>query len=134
MKETTGSCRFCGQNKIVFVLENLSDGEELIEASEEATLQCRCAGAKAYQDKKEREARIASAKESARGTTWELFSEEYPEVKEILDGSMDALVRGTIRKVSVAVNGKTSASISFDKETFKVQRVDKSTATRETEI
>lgn len=134
MKEITGACKFCGQNKIVYVPENLSAGEVMIEATEEASLQCFCAGAKAYQDKKEREARIAAAKESARGTTWELFNEEYPEVKEILDGSMDALVTGAIRKVSVAVNGKTSASISFDKETFKVQRVDKNTATRETEI
>lgn len=77
---------------------------------------------------------IEMAKTSAQGTTYELFHEEFPEIETVLNAVMDDLVNKKYRKVTIATGGKTKASITFSKDTIKVEREDKNTYTRETEI
>ena len=130
MTQKTGKCRFCGQNKLIEVPDSISQEE----VDEEVTLVCKCYDAKLYKEKKEKEEQIEMAKTSAKGTTFELFHEEHPVVEEILNSVMDAIVSKQIKKLTIATGGKTKASITYSKGTIKVEREDKSTYTRETEI
>ncbi len=130
MKEETGICRFCGQHRIVDVPDNFTE----YEVNEEATLNCNCNDSKAYRERKEKEEQIEMAKTSAKGTTFELFHEEFPEIEDILNYSMDALTQKKFKKLTITAGGKTKASITFSKDTIKVEREDKSTYTRETEV
>lgn len=130
MKEETGICRFCGQTKLVEVPDSFT--QEQID--EEATLMCKCFEAKQYKEKKEKEEQIEMAKTSAKGTTFELFHEEFPEIEEILNSVMDPLTKKKFKKLTIQTGGKTKATISFSKDTIKVEREDKSTYTRKTEV
>lgn len=130
MKEETGICRFCGQHRIVDVPDSFTE----YEVNEEATLNCNCNDSKAYKERKEKEEQIEMAKTSAKGTTFELFHEEFPEIEEILNYSMDALTQKKFKKLTITTGGRTKASITFSKDTIKVEREDKSTYTRETEV
>ena len=130
MKEATGICKFCGQHRIVDVPDNFIE----CEVNEEATLNCNCNDSKAYKERKEKEEQIKMAKTSAKGTTFELFHEEFPEIEDILNYSMDALTQKKFKKLTITTGGKTKASITFSKDTIKVEREDKSTYTRETEV
>ena len=47
---------------------------------------------------------------------------------------MDALTQKKFKKLTITTSGKTKASITFSKDTIKVEREDKSTYTRETEV
>lgn len=130
MTQKTGICRFCGQTKLVEVPDDFTQEE----VDEEIALTCRCPESKAYQEKKQKEEQIEMAKTSAKGTTFELFHEEFPEIEEILNSVMDALVAKKFKKLTITTGGKTKASITFAKDTIKVEREDKSTYTRETEV
>lgn len=130
MKEATGICKFCGQHRIVDVPDNFTE----CEVNEEATLYCNCNDSKAYRERKEKEEQIEMAKTSAKGTTFELFHEEFPKIEDILNYSMDALTQKKFKKLTITTGGKTKASITFSKDTIKVEREDKSTYTRETEV
>ncbi len=130
MTQKTGTCRFCGQTKIIEVPDSMPQNE----VDEEATLECKCPDAKVYKEKKEKEEQIEMAKTSAKGTTFELFHEEFPEIEDVLNYAMDALTAKKFKKLSITTGGKTKATISFAKDTIKVEREDKSTYTRETEV
>lgn len=130
MKETLGACRFCGQRTMVAV----PDDADLEIISEEATMNCKCKESQMYQDKLEKEAQIEAAKVSARGTTFELFHEEFPEIEGILNAAINPLVEKKFKKVTISTGGRTKATISFSKDAIKVEREDKSVATRETDV
>lgn len=130
MKEITGTCKFCGQRSLIVVPDNAS--EELI--LEETALNCTCKESQAYRDAKEKEEQIEMAKTSARGTTFELFHEEYPEIEELLNMAIDPLVKKVFKKMTINTDGRVKATISFSKDTIKVEREDKSVATRETDV
>lgn len=130
MKELTGVCKFCNQSAIVVVPDDASG--ELIQ--EEATKNCKCREAKKYQEEIQHKEAIESAKMSAKGTTFELFHEEFPEIEKIFNRSMDDLVNKKFKKITISTGGKTKATMSFAKDTIKVEREDKSTYTRETEV
>lgn len=130
MQQVTGVCRFCGQSKMIEVPERFTEEE----VTEEVSRNCHCVDAKYYREKMEEEERIEASKLSAKGTTFELFHEEYPEVEELLNSSLDALVDKKIKKITVTTYGKSKATISFSKDTIKVLREDKSTYSRETEV
>lgn len=130
MTKKTGVCKFCGQSRIVEVFDSMTNEE----VDEEATIGCRCRESKEYKAKKEKEEQIEMAKTSAKGTTFELFHDEFPQIEELLNIALDPLVEKKIKKMTITTHGKTKASISFSKGTIKVEREDKSTYSRETEI
>lgn len=130
MTSKTGICRFCGQSRLMEV----PDGMPVKEVNEEVALSCSCIEGKAYREEKAYKEMIEMAKTSAQGTTYELFHEEFPEIETVLNAVMDDLVNKKYRKVTIATGGKTKASITFSKDTIKVEREDKNTYTRETEI
>lgn len=130
MKNKSGACRFCGQNKLMEVPESMTQEE----VDEEVTLECKCYEAKAYQEKKEKEERLEMQKTSAKGTTFELFHTDFPEVEEILNGCIPLLVTKKAKKITINTGTKVTASIGIQKGTIKVERTEKSTYTRETEL
>ena len=130
MTEFTGVCRYCGQHKLV----EIPDAATEEEINEEATVMCRCLPAQAYRDELAHKERVEAAICSAEGTTYELFNDEYPDIEQLLNSAMRPLAAGTIKKVTINTNGKTKASISFAADTFKVEREDKKSIKRQTEI
>lgn len=130
MKEITGNCKFCGQSVLVVVPDNAT--EEVL--TEEATMNCTCKESHSYRDAKEKEEQIEMAKTSARGTTFELFHEEFPEIEELLNMAINPLVEKKFKKLTINTGGRTKATISFAKDAIKVEREDKSIATRETDV
>lgn len=119
--EKTGVCRFCGQNKIVEVPDNFTEEE----INEEASKECYCIDAKHYKESLELKAMVEQQKMSARGTTLELFHEEYPEIEELLNNAIDPLAAHKFKKVSIQTDDGVSASIKW-KDGIEVERVDKS--------
>lgn len=130
MMEITGTCKFCGQRSLIVVPDNAD--EELM--MEEAALNCTCKESQAYRAEKEKEEQIEMAKTSARGTTFELFHEEFPEIEELLNMAINPLVEKKFKKLTINTGGRTKATISFAKDAIKVEREDKSIATRETDV
>ena len=120
MVEKTGVCRFCGQNKLVEVPDYLTEEE----INEEASRECYCQGAKDYRKAKELEAMIEQQKMSARGTTLQLFHEDYPDIEKLLNSAIDPLAAHKFKKVSVTTDDGMSASIKW-KDGIEVERVDK---------
>lgn len=130
MENKTGACRFCGQTKIIEVPADYTQKE----VDEEVTLECKCDEAKEYQARKEEEEQIEMSKTSAMGTTFELFHNDYPEVETILNSCIDHLVTKRMKKVTIGTGTKVTGTISISKGTIKVERIEKSTYTRETEL
>ena len=112
METKKGACRFCGQNKMIEV----PNGYTQEEIDEEVTCECKCDEAKAYQEKKEREERLEAQKLSAKGTTFELFHNDFPEVEEILNNAIadevllmkkgKLVLQGTVPELIHKANGK----------------------------
>lgn len=130
MQETIGTCRFCGQRVVIVVPDEAT--EEMM--MEEATRNCKCPDAKYYREELEAKEQIEMAKESAKGTIFELFHEDYPEIEELFNNSMNDLVSKKYKKITVNTGGKTKATMSFAKDTIKVEREEKSSYVRETEL
>lgn len=129
MKEIIGTCKFCGQSVMVVVPDEATPKEIM----EEAALNCKCPDAKVYREKLEKEAQIEAAKESAKGTIFELFHEEHPDIESILNDCVDLVVKHEY-SITIATKGKTKAKMKYAKETIKVEREDKHTYIRETEV
>ena len=130
MENKSGVCRFCGQHKIIEV-PGYSTQEEI---DEEVTLECRCEAAKEYQKKKQKEELMEMVKISAQGTIYELFNEDKPEIEQLLNNCIPLLVTKKAKKVTVNTGSKVTGTISIQKGTIKVERIEKSTYTRETEM
>lgn len=130
MKDVTGKCRFCGQERMARVPDVFT--EEQID--EVCTRECHCTEAKAYQARLEAEARIEQFELEAQGTIYELFHEEYPNVEEILTALIHPLNEGHFKKLSVKIDDTTSVSMTSTSNGIKVVREDKKKRTRETVI
>ena len=130
METKKGACRFCGQNKMIEV----PNGYTQEEIDEEVTCECKCDEAKAYQEKKEREERLEAQKLSAKGTTFELFHNDFPEVEEILNNAIPLLVTKKVKKMTINTGTKVTATIGISKGTIKVERTETSKYSRETEL
>lgn len=130
MEAKKGACRYCGQNKIIEV----PSGYTQEEVDEEVTMECKCDEAKAYQEKKEREERLEAQKLSAKGTTFELFHNDFPEVGEVLNNVISLLVAKKVKKMTINTGTKVTATIGISKGTIKVERTEKSKYSRETEL
>lgn len=129
MQETIGTCRFCGQRVVIVVPDEAT--EEMM--MEEATRNCKCPDAKYYREELEAKEQIELAKESAKGTIFELFHDEHPDIEEILNNCVNLVVKNGYT-ITIATKGKTKAKMKFAKETIKVEREDKHTYVRETEL
>ena len=130
METKKGACRFCGQNKMIEV----PNGYTQEEIDEEVTCECKCDEAKAYQEKKEREERLEAQKLSAKGTTFELFHNDFPEVEEILNNAIPLLVTKKVKKMTINTGTKVTATIGISKGTIKVERTETSKYSREREL
>lgn len=129
MKEIMGTCKFCGQGVMVAVPDEATDEE----IQEEAVMYCKCLEAHAYREQKEKEEQVEMAKESAKGTIFELFHEEHPGIETIMNEALDLIVKNGYQ-ITITTRGKTKAKIKYSKETIKVEREDKHTYVRETEV
>lgn len=130
METKKGACRFCGRNKMIEVPSGYTQDE----IDEEVTLECKCDEAKAYQEKKEREERLEAQKLSAKGTTFELFHNDFPEVEQILNNAIPLLVTKKLKKMTINTGTKVTATIGISKGTIKVERTETSKYSRETEL
>lgn len=130
MTEFTGICPYCGQHRIV----ELPDDADSKMIEDEVIELCNCKEAQAVRDQRIKEAQIESAKQSARGTTFELFHEEFPDIEIILNGAINALVDKKFKQISITTHGRTKAKMTFSKDTIKVEREDKYVETRETDL
>lgn len=120
MIEATGICRYCGQTKLVEVPDYFTEKE----IEEEASTECYCNGAKDHKKAKELEAMIEQQKESARGTTFQLFHEEFPEIEKMFNSAINPLADHKFKKVTVSTDDGMTASIKW-KDGIEVERVDK---------
>ena len=120
MVEATGICRYCGQTKLVEVPDFFTPED----IQEEASTECYCQGAKDHKKAKELEAMIEQQKESARGTTYQLFHEEFPDIEKLLNSAIDPLAGHKFKKVTVSTDDGVTASIKW-KDGIEVERVDK---------
>lgn len=128
--EKTGACRFCGQTKLIKVLD--TDTDEYLD--EQAILGCNCNDAKMYKRAKEIKEEIEREKISARGTTHTLFHEKYPELETILNCAIDPLTAGKAKKVTITTDDKVKASITWKNGTLEVTREDKNIQTIRTKV
>ena len=117
--EKTGVCKFCGQNKIVEVPDYMNEEE----INEEASKECYCVGAKNYKAELEQRAIIEQQKMSARGTTLELFHEDFPVIEKLLNEAIDPLADKKIKKLSITTDDGVRANIKWNGG-IEVERVD----------
>ncbi len=104
------------------------------EIDEEVTLQCQCEEALVYQNKKQRELLMEMIKTSAKGTTFELFNADKPEIEELLNSCIELLVAKKAKKVTIDTGSSVTAKIGIQKGAIKVERIEKSNCSRETQI
>jgi len=131
MKETIGACRFCHQTKMVMVPEDATP--EMIE--EEATMSCTCRLSQEYANKVRKEESIKMSIEAAKESIESLFEgEQFEELREALKGSIDAVARKKIKKVTINVTSKIKATIQLKDEALLVTRTETEKFEQETSI
>lgn len=131
MKETIGACRFCHQTKMVMVPEDATP--EMIE--EEATMSCTCRLSQEYANKVMKEESIKMSIEAAKESIESLFEgEQFEELREALKGSIDAVARKKIKKVTINVTSKIKATIQLKDEALLVTRTETEKFEQETSI
>lgn len=130
METRKGSCRYCGQQKLIEV----PNGYTQEEVDEDVTNECRCDEAKAYRAKKENEERLEAQKLSAKGTTFELFHNDFPEVEQLLNETILLLIKRKVKKLTINTGTKVTATIGISKGVIKVERIETSKYSRETEL
>lgn len=131
MKETIGACRFCHQTKMIMVPSNATP--EMIE--QEATMNCTCKLSQEYADKARREESIKMSIEAAKASVETLFEgEHFEELREALKGSVEAIARKKIKKVTVNVTSKIKATIQMKDDAILVTRTETEKFEQETSI
>lgn len=130
METRKGTCRFCGRIRLIEV----PNGYTREEIDEDVTNECRCDEAKAYREKKENEERVEVQKLSAKGTTFELFHNDFPEVEQLLNETITLLVEKKVKKLTINTGTKVTATIGISKGVIKVERIETSKYSRETEL
>lgn len=130
LKQVTGTCRFCGQESIMEVFPD--ETEDVI--NEKATRACVCKAGNGYRLACEREENRKAAIISAKGTTFELFNKEHPEIEEIFNNSMEALTKKKIKSISIDTGEKVKAKIKYQAGMIRIERIDTASYKRETEV
>lgn len=131
MKETIGACRYCHQTKMVMVPDDATP--EMIE--EEATMSCTCRLSQEYANKVRKEESIKMSIEAAKESVESLFEgEQFEELREALKGSIDAIARKKIKKVTINVTSKIKATIQLKDEALLVTRTETEKFEQETSI
>lgn len=131
MKETIGACRYCHQTKMVMVPDDATP--EMIE--EEATMSCTCRLSQEYANKVRKEESIKMSIEAAKESIESLFEgEQFEELREALKGSIDAVARKKIKKVTINVTSKIKATIQLKDEALLVTRTETEKFEQETSI
>lgn len=124
--DKTGSCAFCGQNKIITVPEEWEQGA----INEAVTCECECEQAQAYAKAKER-------KDKAKKRINELFgsSSEKPiadDVVNLLVATVDAIEDKHMKDITVDIGHGVKAKVSkMAKESIKVERSENKKTTYE---
>lgn len=131
MKETIGACKFCHQTKMVMVPDDATT--ELIE--QEATINCTCKLSQEYADKARREESVKMSIEAAKASVENLFEgEHFEELREALKGSVEAIARKKIKKVTINVTSKIKATIQMKDDAILVTRTETEKFEQETSI
>lgn len=131
MKETIGACRYCHQTKMVMVPDDATP--EMIE--EEATMSCTCRLSQEYANKVRKEESIKMSIEVAKESIESLFEgEQFEELREALKGSIDAVARKKIKKVTINVTSKIKATIQLKDEALLITRTETEKFEQETSI
>ena len=131
MKETIGACRYCHQTKMVMVPDDATP--EMIE--DEATMSCTCRLSQEYANKVRKEESIKMSIEAAKESIESLFEgEQFEELREALKGSIDAVARKKIKKVTINVTSKIKATIQLKDEALLVTRTETEKFEQETSI
>lgn len=127
MKEEKGTCKFCGQTKLVTV----PDSYEEADIDEIVTQECKCDEARAYQEKLEAEELLETSKRTAEAMIIELFQEEFEPSAELLREAIEPLSRFMFEKLTIKLNNNVTAVLSINgKGEIKIERKEKKTYTR----
>lgn len=118
-----GTCQYCGQQAIVTCDEY--DDQDYIDA--QATWKCKCETATAVrrkaeaaeQERLDRERRIDAAVFDINNL---IADAGYPEVAAILCKAVPELINGRMRKISVSIDSKNSATVLITSGKVKVER------------
>lgn len=116
----TAPCRFCGQMQTV-VPDRLGG----LTPVEYVTRLCRCASARDYQRRLERERQRAQDLERAQSHVRDLFSDfkAREKVHELLTDCCAMVYDAALLKVSVSLDGEATAVVSRNsKESLKIER------------
>lgn len=131
MKETIGACRFCHQTMMVMVPDDATP--QIIE--EEATVSCQCKLSQEYAEKKRQEEYFRMSIEAAKASIESLFEEDhFEELREALKGSVDAVAKKKIKKVTINVTSKIKATIQLKDNALLVIRTETEKFEQETSI
>lgn len=109
-----GTCQYCGQQALVTCKEY--DDQDFVDA--EATWKCKCETASAVrrkaeaaeQERLDRERRIDAAVFDINNL---IADAGYPEVAAILCKAVPELINGRMKKISVSIDSKNSATVSI---------------------
>ena len=105
-----GCCTYCGEIRMVEVSEDtLQDVVDDV-----ATLKCNCYQATQARKRKEQ-------KEQCTDDIQEVLGENYPEIADLFQNSIDILQEAKIKKITVNTPGNKIARISMTKDGIKVE-------------
>lgn len=131
MKETIGACRFCHQTKMVMVPDNATPAE----IEQEATMSCTCKLSQDYANKVRKEESIKMSIEAAKASIDTLFEgEHFDELRRALKGTVEAIARKKIKKVTVNITSKIKATIQLKDDALLVTRTETEKFEQETSI
>ena len=106
-KECTGTCRFCGQMRVVWA--NDPDEYSQDDLDRIASFECNCPGA---EREAKRDALIQDGKEAIRLT---LEDKHRGHAATVMLAGLEALTSGRLKKISVQIDSETTASMYIAK-------------------
>lgn len=118
MDNQTGSCRFCGQEQIITSEEKLTEPQ----LEEQATMQCECDAALAYQE-------AANRRKVAKQRVTELFGQdagEYKQPEKVMEEIMtavDLVCDKMVRQITITIRAGVKCRVmQMAKDKIKVVR------------
>lgn len=107
MQECTGTCRFCGQMRVVWAKDPGEYSQEDLDRI--ASSECDCPGA---EREAKRDALISDGKEAIRLT---LLDRHRGHAGEVMLAGLKALASGRLKKISVQIDSETTATMFLAK-------------------
>ena len=107
MQECTGTCRFCGQMRVVWAKDPGEYSQEDLDRI--ASFECNCPGA---EREAKRDALIQDGKEAIRLT---LEDKHRGHAAAVMLAGLEALTSGRLKKISVQIDSETTASMYIAK-------------------